>query len=100
MIPEPIIPTRLTTISRCYRRVAFPGELAGGGECHIIRPWMSHPPVRMDGVAMARAPDQSSLDEETSPLDAFHPAIAEWFRRRFVSGPTEAQARGWASIAS
>jgi ATP-dependent Lhr-like helicase len=54
----------------------------------------------MDGVAMARAPDQSSLDEETSPLDAFHPAIAEWFRRRFVSGPTEAQARGWASIAS
>jgi ATP-dependent Lhr-like helicase len=55
-------------------------------------------------VAVARAPDPSvpeDIPEEApSALDAFHPAIAEWFRRRFVSGPTEAQARGWASIAS
>jgi ATP-dependent Lhr-like helicase len=34
------------------------------------------------------------------PLEGFHPAIAEWFRRRFAGGPTEAQAKGWASIAA
>ncbi|MCU1493950.1 MAG: associated domain protein [Acidimicrobiaceae bacterium] len=33
------------------------------------------------------------------PLASFHPAVAEWFRRRFPAGPTEAQALGWASIA-
>jgi ATP-dependent Lhr-like helicase len=32
-------------------------------------------------------------------LDAFHPAVATWFRERFGS-PTEAQSRGWAEIAS
>ena len=30
----------------------------------------------------------------------FHPAVAEWFRRRYPGGPTEAQAAGWAAIAS
>jgi ATP-dependent helicase Lhr and Lhr-like helicase len=30
----------------------------------------------------------------------FHPAVAEWFRRRFPDGPTEAQAQGWPHIAS
>jgi ATP-dependent Lhr-like helicase len=34
------------------------------------------------------------------PLELFHPAVREWFRRRFPAGPTEAQALGWASIAS
>ncbi len=29
----------------------------------------------------------------------FHPAVAEWFRRRFPDGPTEPQARGWPLIA-
>jgi len=33
-------------------------------------------------------------------LACFHPAVAEWFRRRFPGGPTEAQARGWRSIAA
>ena len=33
-------------------------------------------------------------------LDAFHPAVAEWFRRRYPAGPTQAQAEGWAAIAS
>ncbi len=28
-----------------------------------------------------------------------HPAVAEWFRRRFSGRPTEAQAAGWAHIA-
>ncbi len=32
-------------------------------------------------------------------LDGFHAAVAEWFRRRFPEGPTEAQARGWGLIA-
>jgi ATP-dependent helicase Lhr and Lhr-like helicase len=34
-----------------------------------------------------------------SAADAFHPAVAEWFRRRFPDGPTEAQAQGWPHIA-
>ncbi|MFN7955321.1 MAG: DEAD/DEAH box helicase [bacterium] len=33
-----------------------------------------------------------------SILDAFHPVIQTWFARRFASGPTEPQARGWAEI--
>src|SRR4029450_13827030 len=33
-------------------------------------------------------------------IDGFHPAVAEWFRRRFPDGPTEAQAQGWPHIAS
>ncbi len=34
------------------------------------------------------------------PLASFHPAVAEWFRRRYPDGPTRAQAEGWAAIAS
>src|SRR5579862_7737298 len=30
----------------------------------------------------------------------FHPAGAEWFRRRFPDGPTPPQSRGWPLIAS
>jgi ATP-dependent helicase Lhr and Lhr-like helicase len=33
------------------------------------------------------------------PLRLFHPAVREWFTRRFPAGPTEAQALGWTSIA-
>src|SRR5207237_10222647 len=33
-------------------------------------------------------------------VDGFHPAVAEWFRRRFPDGPTEAQAQGWPHIAT
>jgi ATP-dependent helicase Lhr and Lhr-like helicase len=33
-------------------------------------------------------------------LDGFHPAVAEWFRRRFPDGPTEPQAQGWPHIAA
>ncbi|HXU68156.1 MAG TPA: DEAD/DEAH box helicase [Polyangia bacterium] len=32
-------------------------------------------------------------------MDRFHPAVGTWFRERF-GAPTEAQARGWAEIAS
>src|ERR671923_3005809 len=31
---------------------------------------------------------------------SFHPAVAEWFRRRFPEGPTEAQEQGWPHIAT
>ena len=34
------------------------------------------------------------------PLGSFHPAVAEWFRRRYPGGPTEAQAAGWAAVAA
>ncbi len=33
-------------------------------------------------------------------VDDFHPAVAEWFRRRFPEGPTEPQAQGWPLIAT
>ncbi|MDP9006991.1 MAG: DEAD/DEAH box helicase, partial [Actinomycetota bacterium] len=33
-------------------------------------------------------------------IDGCHPAVAEWFRRRFPEGPTAPQARGWPLIAS
>src|SRR5271165_2777596 len=63
---------------------------------------MSHPRVKMDTVPVTgEASDPAKISVPgTNPLAGFHPAIAEWFRRRFASGPTEAQARGWASIAS
>ena len=31
-------------------------------------------------------------------LERFHPAVRVWFERRFVDGPTEAQAGGWPAI--
>jgi len=36
----------------------------------------------------------------TDVMAAFHPAVAEWFRRRFPEGPTEPQTLGWPLIAS
>ncbi|HEV7758895.1 MAG TPA: DEAD/DEAH box helicase [Acidimicrobiales bacterium] len=33
-------------------------------------------------------------------LAAFHPAVAEWFRRRFPEGPTEPQTLGWPHVAA
>ncbi len=33
-------------------------------------------------------------------LAAFHPAVAEWFQRRFPDGPTTPQAEGWPHIAA
>ena len=32
--------------------------------------------------------------------EGFHPAVAEWFRRRFPDGPTPPQAEGWVHIAA
>ena len=33
-------------------------------------------------------------------VEGFHPAVREWFRRRFPEGPTEPQRDGWPHIAS
>jgi ATP-dependent Lhr-like helicase len=38
--------------------------------------------------------------EPDEALQGFHPAVAEWFLRRYPAGPTQAQAEGWAAIAS
>ncbi len=34
------------------------------------------------------------------PVEGFHPAVAEWFRRRFPEGPTPPQEEGWVHIAA
>jgi len=49
-----------------------------------------------------RLGDEAERDSGDSPavLRGFHPAVAEWFRRRYPGGPTEAQSAGWAAIAS
>jgi len=40
---------------------------------------------------------QSAIQATTDPLDAFHPAVAAWFRRTFAA-PTIAQVRAWAAL--
>ena len=42
----------------------------------------------------------SRLQPAVDSVGRFHPAVAEWFRRRFPQGPTEPQAHGWPLIAS
>jgi ATP-dependent Lhr-like helicase len=43
---------------------------------------------------VATAPGSASAEV----LESFHPAVRTWFERRFVDGPTEAQAGGWPAI--
>ena len=43
------------------------------------------------------SPPPPTTPDATSALERFHPAVARWFARALGS-PTEAQARGWASI--
>ena len=42
--------------------------------------------------------DGARLDPESGT--GFHPAVEEWFRRRFPEGPTEPQLRGWPLVAA
>ena len=42
--------------------------------------------------------DERPQERELAGL-GFHPAVAEWFARRFPEGPTPAQQQGWAQIA-
>jgi ATP-dependent helicase Lhr and Lhr-like helicase len=39
-----------------------------------------------------------TIAPERGVLESFHPAVREWFRRRFPDGPTEAQTGGWPAI--
>ena len=39
-------------------------------------------------------------DGGNDPLSGFHPAVAEWFGRRFPDGPTSPQAKGWPLISA
>ena len=53
---------------------------------------------------MVQAPTTTTTDADAKAgagiPAAFHPAVAEWFRRRFPEGPTEPQVQGWPLIAS
>ncbi|HKF91329.1 MAG TPA: DEAD/DEAH box helicase, partial [Acidimicrobiia bacterium] len=54
----------------------------------------------MREVTQLTAPELAPPIRARGGVDGFHPAVAEWFRRRFPDGPTEAQAQGWPHIAS
>jgi ATP-dependent helicase Lhr and Lhr-like helicase len=60
--------------------------------------------VRSGATAKLRHVSVSSLRSTAtaSPvaggLEDFHPAVREWFERRFPDGPTEAQTGGWPAI--
>src|SRR5215510_1490852 len=53
----------------------------------------------MGGVVTTPAP-AAERRLPTGRLTGLHPAVAEWFRRRFPDGPTEPQAQGWPHIAA
>ena len=50
-------------------------------------------------VQLTLGPTGSAVDPHPA-LAGFHPAVAEWFRRRFPEGPTAPQAEGWPHIAA
>ena len=61
---------------------------------------MSVVPIRdNEGVTtlpLPLLPSELHRGEALHPaLRGFHPAVAEWFRRRFPEGPTTPQAEGW-----
>ncbi len=44
--------------------------------------------------------DGPPADSPGGPLGGFHPVVAEWFRRTYPAGPTEAQRLGWQAVAA
>jgi ATP-dependent Lhr-like helicase len=57
--------------------------------------------IRSDRLsAVADAHGRSLVTDFSDPLAGFHPAVAEWFRRTYPAGPTEAQALGWRAVAA
>src|SRR3954465_12784284 len=50
-------------------------------------------------TTVAPRPYQLTLGSGVT-VDGFHPAVGEWFRRRFPEGPTPPQRDGWPHIAS
>ena len=64
---------------------------------------MSVVPIRdNEGVTTLPLPLLPSELDRGEPLHpalrGFHPAVAEWFRRRFPEGPTTPQAEGWPHV--
>src|SRR5262245_29377492 len=53
----------------------------------------------MSEVTQLTAPELAPPIRAGGGVDGFHPAVADWFRRRFPEGATEAQAQGWPHIA-
>lgn len=55
-------------------------------------------------VGVARVSNNAGMTQlllgPPGTVDGFHPAVAEWFRRRFPEGPTPPQRDGWPPIAS
>ena len=43
---------------------------------------------------------EGSAAGAADPVAGFHPVVAEWFRRRYPGGATEAQSLGWAAVAA
>ena len=62
----------------------------------------SPPPPRNPDQLVLRGGATSVLDLPLPDpaLTGFHPAVAEWFRRRFADGPTTPQREGWPAIAA
>ena len=72
------------------------------GDVRFLQASLSQPRAIMGGmtatVPRRRTPGQLSLGAArlgAGDDGAFHPAVAEWFRRRFPEGPTRPQAEGW-----
>ena len=64
---------------------------------------MSVVPIRDNGRVTTMRLPLPMLPGETGAhpaLASFHPAVAEWFRRRFPEGPTAPQESGWPEIAA
>ncbi len=87
--------------SICASRLASPPCGKPPGRSPPAVAWLSHPLRTIEGMSVATplpVPLPAAAPDGT--MATFHPAVAEWFRRRFPDGPTEPQARGWPSIAA
>ncbi len=51
-------------------------------------------------MSVSSLPSPSTVSGAPGALERFHPAVREWFERRFPDGPTEAQTGGWPAIAA
>jgi ATP-dependent helicase Lhr and Lhr-like helicase len=63
---------------------------------------MSHPGARMRRVTtlLPRTASRQLPFAPDGTVEGFHPAVREWFRRRFPDGATEPQRDGWPHIAA
>jgi ATP-dependent Lhr-like helicase len=52
----------------------------------------------MPRVTVSSLPPAPTVPAPPEVLERFHPAVREWFERRFPDGPTEAQVGGWPAI--